>query len=180
MNIMTDMDELWTIITSRGPAALTSDGALLVLVELAFDEAQHQAGLSHCRFSQQYQLELADLVARRCAVGPLCSASPCHGTVLEMSDEEGRIWCTGGLDGGCRGWRGLSEAERGGRRSSSDLQSRRDDASLVGAGKTRHLSIFVRKNTFKCCLLVNFVTLSFKVFPCWHYDVATSLERRVS
>lgn len=33
---------------------LTSDGALLVLVELAFDKAQHQAGLAHCRLSQQH------------------------------------------------------------------------------------------------------------------------------
>lgn len=94
---MRPLDEFCTII-SRGPAALTSDGALLVLVELAFDKAQHQAGLSHCRFAQQHQLELADLAARRCAVGPLCSASPCHGTALEMWDEEGRTWCTGGLE----------------------------------------------------------------------------------
>lgn len=88
MNIVTATDEFCTIITPRGPAALTSDGALLVLVELAFDEAQHQAGLSHCRFSQQHQLELADLAARRCAVGPLCCASPCHGTALETSEGE--------------------------------------------------------------------------------------------
>lgn len=131
---MRPLDEFCTII-SRGPAALTSDGALLVLVELAFDKAQHQAGLSHCRFAQQHQLELADLAARRCAVGPLCSASPCHGTALEMSDEEGRTWCTGGLEAGCRGWRGPSEAERGGRRFNSDLQTGRDEASPAGAGK---------------------------------------------
>lgn len=89
-------------------AALTSDGALLVLMELALDEAQHQAGLSHCRFPQQHQLELADLVARRRAVGPRCSASPCHSTVLEMgrkeSGEEGGIWSTGGLEARCGGW----------------------------------------------------------------------------
>lgn len=168
---MTDM-EFCTVIAPRGPVALTSDGALLVLVELAFDEAQHQAGLSHGRLSQQHQLELADLVARRRAVGPLCSASPCHGTVLEMSDEEGRIWCTGGLEGGCRGWRRTSEAERGGRRCSSDLQSRRGDASLVGAGKKED-----KKNRFKCCLLVNFLTLNIKVPPCWRHHVAASLER---
>lgn len=136
---------------------LTSDGALLVLVELAFDEAQHQAGLSHCRFSQQHQLELTDLVARRCAVGPLCSAPPCHGTALELSEEKGRIRCTGGLEGGCRG---LGEAERGGRRSSSNVQSRRAGASLVGAGKQDIYPSLCGKNRFKFCLLVNFIIQS--------------------
>lgn len=34
--------------------AITSDGAFLVLVELAFDKAQHQAGLSHRWFPQQH------------------------------------------------------------------------------------------------------------------------------
>lgn len=62
----------------------TSDGALLVFMELAFDEAQHQTGLPHRRFSQQHQLELADLVAHCCAVGPRRSASPCHSPVLKM------------------------------------------------------------------------------------------------
>lgn len=80
--------EVCTVIP-QGPAALTSDGALLVLMELAFDKAQHQAGLSHRRFPQQHELELADLAACRNAVGPLCSASPCHGTGLEISDEGG-------------------------------------------------------------------------------------------
>ena len=72
-----------------GQPSLTSDGALLVLVELAFDKAQHQAGLPHRRFPQQHQLELADLVACCCAVGPCWSASPCHGAVLETGSKPG-------------------------------------------------------------------------------------------
>lgn len=48
-------------------------------MELSFDEAQHQAGLSHRRLPQQHQLKLADFVARRCGVGPRRSASPRHG-----------------------------------------------------------------------------------------------------
>lgn len=67
----------------KTPSPLTSDGALLVLVELAFDEAQHQAGLSHGRLSQQHQLKLTDLAARCSAVGPCWSASPCHIAVLK-------------------------------------------------------------------------------------------------
>lgn len=53
-------------------------------MELAFDEAQHQTGLPHRRFSQQHQFELADLVAGCRAVSPRRSASPCHGPVLKM------------------------------------------------------------------------------------------------
>lgn len=68
---------------------LTSDGALLVLVELAFDEAQHQAGLSHSRFSQQHELKLTDLVACRSAVGPCRSASPRHIAVWKTEKIEG-------------------------------------------------------------------------------------------
>lgn len=44
--------------------------------------------------------------------------------------------------------------------------------------KRRHLSVFVWKNRFKCCLLVNFLTLNVKVPPCWRHHVAASLERR--
>lgn len=36
-----------TILETKTTKPLTSNGALLVLVELAFDKAQHQAGLSH-------------------------------------------------------------------------------------------------------------------------------------
>ena len=39
-----------------------ADGALLELVELALDEAQHQARLAHRGLAQKHQLELAGLV----------------------------------------------------------------------------------------------------------------------
>ena len=49
---------------------VTSDGALLVFVELALDEAQDEARLADGRLAEQDQFELADLALRR-AVGPL-------------------------------------------------------------------------------------------------------------
>lgn len=54
---------------------LTSDGALLELVKLAFDEAQYQAGLAHRRLPQQHQFELADFVGYRGAIRPSCSSA---------------------------------------------------------------------------------------------------------
>lgn len=58
---------------------LTSNGALLILVELAFDETQHQAGLAHGRLSQQDQFELAYFVPDGGGtIGPRWSTSPRH------------------------------------------------------------------------------------------------------
>lgn len=54
---------------------LTSDGALLELMKLAFDKAQHQAGLAHRRLPQQHQFELADFVGYRGAIRPSCSST---------------------------------------------------------------------------------------------------------
>lgn len=55
---------------------LTSDGALLEFVKLAFDKAQHQAGLAHCRLAQQHKFELEALISRRRrAVGPARAAT---------------------------------------------------------------------------------------------------------
>lgn len=49
-------------------------------MELAFDEAQHQARLAHGRLPQQHQLELADLVGGRGAIRPgSTSTTPGHG-----------------------------------------------------------------------------------------------------
>lgn len=59
-------------------------------MELAFDKAQHQAGLSHCRFAQQHQLKLADLVVGCRAVDPRGSASPCHSPSAEDVEGESR------------------------------------------------------------------------------------------
>lgn len=57
---------------ARSPrrARLTADGALLVLVELALDEAQHQAGFPHRRLAQQHQLELTDFTGLGLPVRP--------------------------------------------------------------------------------------------------------------
>lgn len=76
-------------------------------MELAFDKAQHQTGLSHCWFAQQHQLELADLAVGCCAVGPRRSAPPCHSPVLKMWRKDpgvmGEYWFHFRL--GCRaGW----------------------------------------------------------------------------
>ena len=54
----------------HGQQVVTSDGALLVFVELALDEAQDEARLADGRLAEQDQFELADLALRR-AVGPL-------------------------------------------------------------------------------------------------------------
>lgn len=131
-------------------------------MELAFDEAQHQAGLPHCRFPQQHQLELADLVARRRAVGPRCSASPSHSTVLEMGrkepGEEGGIWSTGGLEARCGGWWGLGEAEHEGRRFSLGKQmgGRERSSHQWELENKTHLFIFMPNNKLKCSLTLNF------------------------
>lgn len=63
-------------------SALTSYRALLKLMELALDKAQHQAGLADRRLAQQHQFELTDFVAG--CVWPIrsCStASSCHDPV---------------------------------------------------------------------------------------------------
>lgn len=77
-------------------------------MELAFDEAQDQTGLSHCWFAQQHQLKLADLVAHCRAVGPCRSASPSHSPVLKMWKESpgvmGEYWFEFG-PGLRAGWR---------------------------------------------------------------------------
>lgn len=65
------------IATHSSP--LTSNGALLVLVELALHKAQHQTGLAHRRLAEQHQFELADLVARSRAIGARRSTASCHG-----------------------------------------------------------------------------------------------------
>lgn len=67
-------------------AALTSDGGLLKLVKLSFNEAQHQARLAYCHVTQQHKLELADLGLRQRAVGAAATPSgthsdPCEGAV---------------------------------------------------------------------------------------------------
>lgn len=67
--ISLDINTLW----------LTSNSALLILVELAFDETQHQAGLAHGRLSQQDQFELAYFVPDGGGtIGPRWSTSPRH------------------------------------------------------------------------------------------------------
>jgi len=48
--------------------------ALLVLVELSLDEAQHQWGLAHSGLAEEHQLELAAFVLRG-AIGPLRRSS---------------------------------------------------------------------------------------------------------
>lgn len=60
---------------------VTSNGALLELVELSLDEAKHQAGLAHRRLPQKYQLELADLVTSVRPVGSRSSSPVGHGLV---------------------------------------------------------------------------------------------------
>ena len=45
----------------HGQQVVTSDGALLVFVELALDEAQDEARLADGRLAEQDQFELADL-----------------------------------------------------------------------------------------------------------------------
>lgn len=60
---------------------VTSNGALLELVELSLDKPEHQAGLAHCRLPQKYQLELADLVTSVRPVGSRSSSPVGHGLV---------------------------------------------------------------------------------------------------
>ena len=50
--------------------SLTSNGALLVLLELSLDEAQHQTGLPHRWLPKKDQLELEDLIGCRGGTGP--------------------------------------------------------------------------------------------------------------
>lgn len=51
-------------------------------MELAFDKAQHQAGLADRRLAQQHQFELTDFVAGRVRPVRSCStASSCHDLV---------------------------------------------------------------------------------------------------
>lgn len=69
---------------------LTSNGALLKLVELAFDETQHQTGLAHRRLPQQHQFELADLIRYGGPVGPgRSSAASGHRGESEAADGGG-------------------------------------------------------------------------------------------
>lgn len=47
-------------------------------MELALDEAEHQAGLPDGRLAQQHQLELTDLVPRVGPIGSGCAAATGH------------------------------------------------------------------------------------------------------
>lgn len=58
--------------------ALTSNRALLVLVELPLHEAQDEAGLPHCRFSQENKFKLADFVSSSWSIRSSSSTSTCH------------------------------------------------------------------------------------------------------
>lgn len=65
-----------------------TDCALLVLVELSLDEAQHQRGLADGRLAQQHQLELADF-ALCAAVGALDAAAAASLIVRHDSTQSG-------------------------------------------------------------------------------------------
>lgn len=66
-------------------SALTSYRALLIFMELAFNEAQHQAGLAHCRLAQKHQFELTDFVASCVQPVRSCSTtSSCHDLVTSL------------------------------------------------------------------------------------------------
>lgn len=58
---------------------LTSNCALLVLVELSLDEAEDEAGFAHRRLPQQDQLKLTDLVPSSWSVGSRCTSPTRHG-----------------------------------------------------------------------------------------------------
>lgn len=89
---------------------LTSNGALLVLMKLALDKAQHQAGLAYGRLSKQDQLKLAYFVADGGGtVGPRWSTSPRHANRPD----------TVGLTG--------SERVEGPEPGSTELRGRQDD-----------------------------------------------------
>lgn len=87
--------------------------------------------------------------------------------------------------GALEAWRLAAEAGRAewGRARWPQVQFRFADRKswglTSGSWKIRHLSVFVWNNRLKC-LLVNFSTLSFKVFPCWHHTLhhegAASIE----
>ena len=59
--------------------SLTSYRALLVFMELALDEPQHQTRLSNSRLSQKHEFKLADF-ALLGPIGPLCRAAIGHMT----------------------------------------------------------------------------------------------------
>lgn len=98
---------------------LTSNGALLVLMKLALDKAQHQAGLAHGRLSKQDQLKLAYFAADGGGtVGPRWSTSPRHAdrpdTVEMRADwiwEGRRSWTGFNWAQRKTGWRGRKERE---------------------------------------------------------------------
>lgn len=54
----------------------TSDGTLLVFMELSFDKTENQTGLSHCRLTKKHQFELADF-ALCGTIRSLCSSTGC-------------------------------------------------------------------------------------------------------
>lgn len=59
-------------------SALTSNRALLVLVELPLHEAQNEAGFPHRRLPQEDEFELADFVPSSRSIRSGGSTSTCH------------------------------------------------------------------------------------------------------
>lgn len=74
---------------------LTSNCALLVLVELSLDKAEDKAGLAYCRLPQQDQLKLTDLVPSSWSIGSCCTSPTRHGPsrCSGTSEREGRGRC---------------------------------------------------------------------------------------
>lgn len=70
------------------PGSLTSNGALLVLVELSLDKAEDEAGFAHCRLPQEDQLKLTDFVASSWSIGACCTSPTRHGPMLGSSTSE--------------------------------------------------------------------------------------------
>lgn len=71
-----------SLVSLRPPCScvpLTSNCALLVLVELSFDKAEDEAGLAHRRLPQQDQLKLTNLVPSSWSVGSRCTSPTRHG-----------------------------------------------------------------------------------------------------
>lgn len=73
---------------------LTSDCALLVLVELSLDKAEDKAGFAYCGLPQQDELKLTDLVPSSWSVGSCCTSPTRHGpSCCSGTSERGRGRC---------------------------------------------------------------------------------------